>query len=52
VSPRRLRVVERLALAGRLPAQPDDDASPRARERTSVWCTSPVQLDDTTSSRH
>jgi UDP-2,3-diacylglucosamine pyrophosphatase LpxH len=35
-APRRLRVVERLAVAGRLLVQPDSDAKPRVRERTSV----------------
>jgi UDP-2,3-diacylglucosamine pyrophosphatase LpxH len=33
---RRLRVAEWLAVVGRLPAEPDRDASPRVRERTSV----------------
>jgi hypothetical protein len=32
----RLRAAERLALAGWLPAQPDDDAAPRVRARTSL----------------
>jgi UDP-2,3-diacylglucosamine pyrophosphatase LpxH len=32
----RLRVAERLVLAGRLPAQPDDDAAPRVRGRTAL----------------
>jgi hypothetical protein len=50
-SPRRLRVAEWLAVAGRLPAEPDDDAPPRVRERTSVGSTSPGRLDDKASSR-
>jgi UDP-2,3-diacylglucosamine pyrophosphatase LpxH len=32
----RLRVVERLAVAGRLPAQPDEDEAPRVRAGTSL----------------
>jgi hypothetical protein len=32
----RLRVAERLAVAGRLPAEPDADVAPRVRARTSI----------------
>jgi UDP-2,3-diacylglucosamine pyrophosphatase LpxH len=35
-SSQRLRVAERLAAAGRLPAEPDVDAAPRVRERASI----------------
>ena len=35
-SPRRLRVAERIAIAGRLPAEPDSHAAPRVRARTSL----------------
>jgi choline dehydrogenase-like flavoprotein len=35
-APRRLRVAERLAVAGRFPAQPDGDPAPRVRARTSL----------------
>jgi UDP-2,3-diacylglucosamine pyrophosphatase LpxH len=35
-SPRQLRVVERLAVVGRLPAEPEHRAPGRVRERTSI----------------
>jgi hypothetical protein len=38
-SARRLRVVERLAVAGRLPAEPGAEASPRVHARISVGST-------------
>jgi hypothetical protein len=44
-SPRRLRVAERIAVAGRLPAEPDRDASPRVRARACVKRTSPMDAD-------
>jgi UDP-2,3-diacylglucosamine pyrophosphatase LpxH len=37
-APQRLRAGERLAVAGRLPAQPGRGTSPRVRARTSVPC--------------
>ena len=35
-SPRQLRVVERLAVVGRLPAEPEYGASPRVRQRIAI----------------
>jgi hypothetical protein len=35
-SPRQLRVVERLAVVGRLPAEPEYGASPRVRHRIAI----------------
>jgi hypothetical protein len=35
-APRQLRVVERLAVFGRLPAEPEYGASPRVRQRTAI----------------
>jgi UDP-2,3-diacylglucosamine pyrophosphatase LpxH len=38
-----LLAVERLAIAGRLPAEPDDDAPPRVRARASVGRSAPAR---------
>jgi UDP-2,3-diacylglucosamine pyrophosphatase LpxH len=38
-SPRALRVVERLAVLGRLPAAPEHGSPPRVRQRTSIGST-------------
>ena len=48
-STQRRRVAERLAVAGRLPAEPHPDASPRVRARTTIEHSSPRQLEDTTA---
>jgi hypothetical protein len=46
-----MRVVEQLALAGRFPAEPEEDAEARMRARTSVERTSLVLPDDAAGAR-